>query len=195
MKLRKIGDLVEQLCALDASSFTRETVLGEIGRDIIDPASMAPYLFFSGTHHTRNLIYRCDLFEIAAFGWEIGQAAPVHNHRGQECWMGITHGRLEVRNYRMLEIDPERRTCRLEPADGYVLEPGHPAAVDPNDPIHSVTNRAEFGERAVSVHVYSKPIEWCEVYYPDQGRYMEMRLCYTSVNGVLCPGEIAQAAV
>ena len=194
MSLRKIDDLVERLCKIEPADFTRATVLREIGRSVIDQASMAPYLFFSDVHYTRNLIHRCDLFEIVALGWEVGQAAPVHNHRGQECWMGITHGRLEVRNFTLLESDPNRRTCRLAPADTYVLDPATPAAVDPEIPIHSVLNLAAFGERAVSVHVYSKPIDWCDVYYPDQGRYMEMRLFYTSQNGVLRPGEVAQAA-
>lgn len=194
MNSRKIGDLVEQLCAIEEADFTRANVLAEIGSAVIDPASMAPYLFFSGTHYTRNLIHRCELFEIVALAWEVGQAAPVHNHRGQECWMGITHGRLEVRNFRLIESDTNLRTCKLEPSITYTLDPGNPAAVDPAEPIHSVHNMPEFGQRAVSVHVYSRPLDWCEVYYPDKGRYMEMRLCYTSTNGVLCPGEVATAA-
>lgn len=194
MVRRSIADLVSTLRTIDPGSFSRERVLAEIGRVAIDAASVERYMFFNDTHYTRNLVFRCDLFEVVALGWASGQAAAVHNHRGQECWMGLAEGRLEVRNFKLLDRDPKARRCKLERGGAYVLDPDHPAAVDPLEPIHSVHNLPEFGSRAVSIHVYSRPIDWCEVYYPEQGRYIEMKLCYTSREGVLCPGEVARAA-
>jgi cysteine dioxygenase len=193
MSVRTIQDLVEGLCGIPAASFTHQRVLEEIGRTVLDPPSLHPYLFFRADHYTRNLIHRCELFEVVAIGWEPGQAAPIHNHRGQECWMGVPIGRLEVRNYRLAERDETRRTCRLEPSVRYVMDPRHPAAVDPAEPIHSVQNLPEYGGRAVSVHVYSRPFDSCEVYLLDQGRYLEVPLDYTSRLGVLCPGKSAEA--
>jgi cysteine dioxygenase len=187
-----IRNLCERLCAIPAGSFSRERVLEEIGRTVIDPVSLQKYMFFSPVHYTRNLIYRCDLFEVVAIGWDVGQVAPIHNHRGQECWMGVPAGRLEVRNFRLREHDPVTRTCSLDPTDTYLLDPEHPAAVNPEEPIHSVHNLDSFGERAISVHVYSRPFDRCEVYFLDEGRYMEMELCYTSRYGELCDGEIAK---
>jgi hypothetical protein len=73
------------------------------------------------------------------------------------------------------------------------MDPRHPAAVDPAEPIHSVHNLAEYGARAVSVHVYSLPFDSCEIYQPEQGRYQDVQLGYTSRLGVLCPGEQAEA--
>ena len=133
---RSIADLVQGLCGIPAASFTRDAVLKEIGRTVLDPGSLETYLFFRRSHYTRNLIHRDDLFEVVAIGWEPGQASAIHNHRGQECWMGVPIGRLEVRNYRLLEKDEAARTCRLEPSDRYVIDPRHPAAVDPAEPIH-----------------------------------------------------------
>jgi len=193
MSLRTIQDLVEGLCGIPAAEFTHQRVLEEIGRTVLDPRSLSPYLYFRPAHYTRNLIHRCELFEVVAIGWEPGQLAPVHNHRGQECWMGVPIGRLEVRNYRVVERDVARRACRLEPSIRYVMDPDHPAAVDPAEPIHSVHNLPEYGGRAVSVHVYSRPFDSCEVYLLDQGRYLEVTLDYTSKFGVLCPGEAAEA--
>ncbi len=187
-----IKDLCERLCAIPAGLFTRDRVLDEIGRTLIDPESMRPYMFFSPVHYTRNLIYRCDLFEVVSIGWEVGQSAPIHNHRGQECWMGVPLGRLEVRNFRLMEHDPVARTCRLSPSNTFEMDPGHPAAVDPEEPIHSVHNLEGWAQRAISVHVYSRPFDTCEVYFPAEGRYLEMKLCYTSRYGTLCEGEIAQ---
>lgn len=107
--------------------------------------------------------------------------------------MGVPVGRLEIRNYRLAAQDPVTRTCRLEPSIRYLIDPRHPAAVDPAEPIHSVHNLAEFGARAVSVHVYSLPFDSCEVYQIEQGRYHDVPLGYTTRFGVLCPGEQAEA--
>src|SRR5262245_27404607 len=94
---RSIGDLVEGLRRIPVLSFTRERVLREIGRTVLSPDSLKPFLFFSRSRYTRNLMHRNDLFEVVAIGWEPGQSSSIHNHRGQECWMGVPIGRLEVR--------------------------------------------------------------------------------------------------
>lgn len=191
---RNIQDLIDQLRAIPSASFTRQRVLEEIGRTVLDPSSLAPYAFFSPVHYTRNLIHRCDLFEVIALGWERGQESAIHNHHGQECWMGVPVGRLEVRNFRLLDHDPGRRTCRLVPSIRYAIDPERPTAIDPEEPIHSVHNSPEFGGRAVSVHVYSLPFETCEVYDIVRHCYDVVRLDYTSRLGTLCPGAVAEAA-
>lgn len=189
---RTIEDLVQGLCGIPAPFFTRDAVLDEIGRIVLDSVSLQPFLYFQRSHYTRNLIHRDDLFEVVAIGWEPGQASAIHNHRGQECWMGVPIGRLEVRNYRLVRKDPQARTCLIEPSLRYAMDPRHPAAVDPNEPIHSVHNLEEFGARAVSVHVYSLPFDSCEIYQPEKGCYYDVQLGYTSRFGVLCPGERAE---
>ena len=50
-------------------------------------------------------------------------------------------------------------------------------------------NLPEFGQRAVSIHVYSKPFDSCEVYLRDKGTYSDVPLHYTSVYGKLDPSE------
>jgi cysteine dioxygenase len=193
LTVRTIQGLVDGLRGLPAASFTRDRVLREFGRTLLDPDSLRSYMFFQRTHYTRNLIHRDDLFEVVAIGWEAGQSSAIHNHRGQECWMGVPIGRLEVRNYRLLARDETTRTCRLQPSVRYIMDPRHPAAVDPAEPIHSVHNPEEHGGRAVSVHVYSRPFDSCEVYQLEEGRYYDVPLGYTSRFGVLCPGERAAA--
>ena len=190
---RTIDELVDGLRAIPVPAFTRDRVLSEFGRTVLEPGSLRPFMFFRRSHYTRNLIHRNDLFEVIAIGWEPGQSSAIHNHRGQECWMGVPLGRLEIRNYRLAAQDPVAHTCRLEPSIRYVIEPRHPAAVDPSEPIHSVHNLVEYGARAVSVHVYSLPFDSCEIYQIEQGRYYDVPLGYTSRFGVLCPGEQAEA--
>jgi hypothetical protein len=49
-------------------------------------------------------------------------------------------------------------------------------------------NLPEFAERAVSIHVYSKPYDRCLSYCRDTDTFKEVTLQYTSIDGVLCEG-------
>jgi len=192
MVVRSVQEFVQGLRKLEDARFTRDAVLAEFGRVTLDPASLEPYMFFCGDHYTRNLIYRDDLFEVIALGWEKGQGSAVHNHCEQECWMGVPVGKLQVQNYRLLEFDEAALTCKLAPTSHFVIDPTHPAAVDPSEPIHAIFNPAEFDQRAVSVHVYSRPIDSCMVYQPAAGRCFSVPLDYTSRLGVLSAGQTAE---
>ena len=59
----------------------------------------------------------------------------------------------------------------------------HPCAVDPLAPVHRVLNPKEFNQRAVSLHVYSRPFDTCVVYSAEQGTCGEIALHYTTVFG------------
>jgi cysteine dioxygenase len=69
------------------------------------------------------------------------------------------------------------------------MDANHPAAVAPDAPVHQVLNLAEFGRRAVSLHIYSYPYDSCEVYVPEKGTYYDVPLHYTSEYGKLSPQE------
>lgn len=58
-----------------------------------------------------------------------------------------------------------------------------PQAVDPGAPIHRVINPKKFNERAVSLHVYSRPFDSCVVYSEENGTCGEIRLSFTSEFG------------
>ena len=62
------------------------------------------------------------------------------------------------------------------------------ARVDLEEPIHQVLNLAEYDERAVSIHIYSKPYDRCISYCRDTNTYKEVELFYTSIDGKLCDG-------
>lgn len=151
----------------------------------IDPQSIEKYLIWDRQHYTRNLIDKTSFYEMIAICWEVGQGSSIHNHKGQNCWMSVPIGRLLIQNYKVLNQDLEAGTCDIIPTDIIEMNPGAPAAVDPREPVHKVYNPAEFGERAVSVHVYSKPYDSCVVYSDEQHKCGEIKLSYTSQFGVL----------
>jgi cysteine dioxygenase len=184
-----IDDWVKELVAMPAREFTLERVQGFLRQHAVEPATLEPYLFFSKGNYTRNLIFKNDLFETMTICWDIGQASRIHNHRDQNCWMAVPIGRLRVQNFRVETRDAAHSTCRLVATDAFDMDPDHPAAVNPVEPVHQVLNLAEFNRRAVSIHVYSRPFASCEVYLPDKGTYFDAPLHYTSEYGRLCAEE------
>jgi hypothetical protein len=108
--------------------------------------------------------------------------------------MAVPVGRLRNQNYRVVERDPVKKTCRLEESTVFMITPESPAEVDQEEPVHQVQNLAEFAQRAVSLHIYSKPFDTCEVYSLENGSYSDVPLYYTSESGRLCAGEQASRA-
>lgn len=180
-----IDDLVRELERLPEEGFVeaaREVVHGRV----LAPRSLEPYHFFSTRHYTRNLIFKNDLFELLALCWEPGQQSSVHNHRGQQCWMMMGQGRLENLNFRVHDRDEVARTCRLEPTSVIEITRDQAMSVDPDEPVHLIRNVEAWGERALSVHLYSRPFDTCEVYCPERGIYMDVQLSYWSTHGAPC---------
>jgi len=153
----------------------------------VDQESLKPYLIWDRQHYTRNLIDKTPLYELMAICWEVGQESSIHNHRDQNCWMAVPIGRLLVQNFRVLRQDMNTGYCDLTPTDTVEMNRANPVAVDPAAPVHRVYNPAEFAERAVSLHVYSKPFDSCVVYSDQQHKCGEIKLHYTSEYGVATP--------
>ncbi len=184
-----IGDFATRLSEIPEEHFTDEAVLEFLRENPVSGESLRPYLYFSSEHYTRNLILHTPLFDLIAICWEIGQKSRIHNHTNQRCWMAIAHGKVQVQNYRVVRRDSATQFCELTPTDRYVIDAANPAEVDADEPIHIVANPAAFASRAVTLHIYSRPFDECEVYDLASKRYETITLSNTSVGGVLTSRE------
>ncbi len=189
VEVGSIDQFVNGLCAIPEEHFRVGTVYEYIKDHAVDERSLEPYLLFSKNHYTRNLIFKNDIFELMSICWEVGQCSQIHNHHNQNCWMAIPIGRLRVQNFRVVEQKDAHGYCRLEPTNAFDIHRLMPAEVDPEEPVHQVLNLAEFGQRAVSLHIYSRPFNRCLVYRCETDEYREIPLHYTSEYGKLCEGE------
>jgi cysteine dioxygenase len=179
-----IDDLVKELRKLPEHAFNEIETLRHLLREKpVQAESLAPYLTWNRQHYTRNLIDRTPSYELMAICWEVGQASSVHNHRGQNCWMAVPIGRLQVENFHLVHEDVAAGHCKLEPKNIVGMKVTEPCAVDPADPVHRVFNPREFNQRAVSLHVYSRPFDTCVVYSPEQGTCGEIRLHFNTEYG------------
>lgn len=188
MKLVSIEDFIISLLSIPEENFKAGVIYDFIKNHRVEKESLNPYLFFSNKFYTRNLIFRNDLFELMALCWDVGQISRIHNHFDQNCWMSVPFGKLRINDFKILEQNESTKFCRIESTGEYEIDNLHPAEVDSEEPIHQVSNPSEFNERAVSLHIYSKPFDKCLVYTPERNQYSEVNLFYTSIAGKLCDG-------
>jgi cysteine dioxygenase len=188
--VKSIADLVSiqefaaELRKLPENSFREVNEIHEFLRNHpVEPESIADYLVWDRQHYTRNLIDKTALYELVAICWEVGQVSSIHNHRDQNCWMAAPIGKLMVQNYHVVWQDEEKGKCEIEPTDALEMNANNPVSVNPLEPVHKVYNPAELNQRAVSLHVYSRPFDSCVVYSDQQGTCGTIKLHYTTEYG------------
>tara|TARA_Y100000814_G_scaffold287220_1_gene257104 strand:- start:2803 stop:3393 length:591 start_codon:yes stop_codon:yes gene_type:complete len=118
------------------------------------------------SNYARHLIFRHpdDFFSIAAMVWKPGQGTPIHDHDGHWGILGMVSGELEVKNFFDKEAHTQKEFVYLSKMETYT-----PFAQTPNNvcscaDIHMVANRST--TISVSLHVYPKDIEECQVFEP-----------------------------
>jgi cysteine dioxygenase len=199
--LISIDDFIAKLRSFEQGLITRDEVLDLCSSVQVTDASLAPYIFFDDKFYTRNLIYRDDLFEVMTICWQAGQKTAVHTHNGQLCWMITQRGNLAVIDYKWLGCDhPENQNvvgidC-LAGSDHTKLEVireveacagGPVVTADKLQTIHRLYNLSENSERAVSIHIYSRPIDSCVAFDMENQRCYRRQLAYFSKYGEVAP--------
>lgn len=186
MKTVRIENLIEGLREISDAEFTCDNVYRFLAENPVDVDTITKYFFWSEKFYTRNLIYKDARFELMVLCWDKGQVSRIHNHADQMCWMTVPVGKLRGQNFRAAEIDEAKKFCKLEETDNFDLSDCLTAKVELEQPIHQILNLPEFGARAVSLHIYSKPFDKCLSYCRESNRFSEVPLFYTSVKGKLC---------
>ncbi len=187
----RIENVINGLREIPEAEFTCDNVYDFLGRNPVDVDSISKYFFWNPDFYTRNLIYKDERFEMMAICWESGQVSKVHNHSEQKCWMTVPVGKLKGQNFAVQEIDESRGYCKLVETDSFCLSDCVAAKVELEEPIHQILNLTEYNERAVSIHVYSRPFDHCISYCLDTHTFKEVPLFYNSIGGKLCSQKAA----
>ncbi len=185
MKTVQIDNLISDLKSISDDEFTCDNVYQFLSDNPIEVESIVRYFHWSPSFYTRNLIYKDERFEMLAICWEAGQQSTIHNHAEQKCWMTVPIGRLKGQNFGVVDMDESRNYCKLVETDSFELADCLSAKVELEEPIHQILNLPEYSERAVSVHIYSKPFDKCISYCRDTDTFKEVELCYTTIAGKL----------
>jgi NitT/TauT family transport system ATP-binding protein len=167
-----MDEFVTRMRQLTAPAVDREAVQGFLGTHLIEAASMERYVRFEEGRYTRHLVFKDSSVELLVLCWPRGSRAPIHGHEGELCWARVERGRLRFTGYR----EQSRTPLRLAPV-GSPLE-GGPGYLDGPADIHAVET---VGEDAVSLHVYVKPYDECDIYDLAQGVVRRAQLTYDSL--------------
>lgn len=192
-----IDDFIARLCRFEQGLITRDSVLDFCDSVQISDSSLAPYVHYDEKFYTRNLIYRDALFEVMTICWLPGQKTAVHTHNGQLCWMRTQRGTLSVVDYKWMGCDhPEHQNvvgidC-LAGSDHIQLHRTRETTACAGDPvltadklqtIHQLFNLSETREPAVSIHIYSRPIDSCVAFDMEKQHCYRRQLAYFSQYG------------
>ncbi len=153
-------------------------------------ADYRPFVFFSATHYCRNLVFADEFVEVILICWGPGHESRVHNHGTSECFMVCIEGEVEERRYvRKSIVDAESsagssdNNINNNRDDGKAHLPDGsdhldklelelisstklgriPSHINDSIALHSVAN-ASIDQNAITLHVYSPPIQRVEVY-------------------------------
>jgi hypothetical protein len=170
-----MAQFVEEIGRHTAAGLDADAMQGLLSSTLIEPASLDVYVRFEPGRYTRHLVHKSAQVEILVLCWEVGSRAPIHGHEGELCWARVERGTLRFTNY----LEVSRRPLRLTPVGATVT--GGPGHLDGPADLHAVENPRDLGGPAVSLHVYCKPYDECDIYDVEQGTVSRVRLRYDSV--------------
>jgi cysteine dioxygenase len=173
-----VEQFVDGIRELSEGLITKQKIRDYLVTFEIRPDDLERFKQWLPDRHTRNKIFRNDMIEVMLICWPIGAVTPLHTHNGQLGWMTMIEGKLLVENYRKVRCNtPENEQVvgmdciagatqiEMEHLDDEYAVPGGPLnTVDKTQTIHRIINKTEWNERAVSMHVYSRPIDSCVVF-------------------------------
>ena len=176
-----LDQLVHDLRAIFASDPTGAAAAERLRSYVATYDDWREFVLLDQSTYTRNLIDKSERFELLLLGWSAGQASPVHNHEGQNCWMGVLEGGVEELGYSF--PCPDRGTLEgpLEQTCDKRFLRGEVAFIRDEIGLHLV--RPANAEPAVSLHLYAKPFGECNCYCDQTGRITRKQLSYYSVRG------------
>ena len=148
------------------------------------------YKLWLPERHTRNKIFRNEKTRSCSSAGR-GRSRRCHAQR-QLGWMTIIEGKLLVENYRKISCNASEgeqvvgmdciagaTQIEMEHIDNELAVPAGPLnTVDKTQTIHRILNKTEWNEPAVSMHVYSLPIDSAVVFDLENQRCFRRDLKY-----------------
>jgi NitT/TauT family transport system ATP-binding protein len=173
--LMPMAQFVDEIGRLTTGRLDADRMQRLLSSTLIEPASLDVYARFESGRYTRHLVHKSAQVEILVLCWAEGARAPIHGHEGELCWARVERGTLRFTNY----LEVLRHPLRVRPVGPALV--GGPGHLDGPADLHAVENPQDFGGSAMSVHVYSKPYDECDIYDLEQGTVSRVRLRYDSV--------------
>ena len=151
------------------------TTFNQIFRSITIPMQDLEETFtWSNDSYTRNCIAENEQFELIILCWEKDQATPIHDHGGEECWVKIIKGEFDETIYKKDE------NGELSMVKSHVSSVGDTTYMIDFMGYHQLKNISN--SRAVSLHLYAKPIRNCNIYDEEEKSFTRKDLSYDTIS-------------
>jgi len=129
--------------------------------------------------YTRTCAYFDDRFELLLLNWARGSASDIHDHGGVHCWLAVIDGSLEIENFDRLDDGKGEGRAEIVRRDSAILEAGQLDLRSGPLDIHRVSNAG--AKRAISLHVYARPLRHFGVYDEWARRCRTVRSRYDAI--------------
>ena len=168
-KIRTLKDLIQ---FLNRGEF--EAVTEQLGEVFFSPEEFEPFASWQEHKYTRNCIARTADYELVLLCWQPQQATAIHCHDDKECWVKVVQGSFEEKMYCSAE---------KEVSDTGVRTLGQFEVTSATEAtfLHSLKNTSN--QRAMTLHLYMKPIEKCRVYNLDSKEMKVVYMKYDTIEG------------
>ena len=154
--------LVDEIIRLTVAGLDPGRMQELLASTLVEPASLDAYVRFEPGRYTRHLVHKSAEVEILVL-----------------CWARVERGTLSFTDYQEVSRQPLHVTP-MGPAS--VGGPGH---LDGPTDLHAVENPRDLGRPAVSLQVYARPYDECDIYDLEEGTVRRVRLRYDSVPATL----------
>jgi len=125
------------------------------------------YRLFAPAKYARNLVEMNVDFEAIVICWDENQESPIHNHTAQNCWLAVLEGNLEEVYY---DYNEETKTMKQGISSSFTC--GQVSYISDDIALHKVKS---VGGRACTLHIYNRPIPFCNIYDPITGNVTERK--------------------
>jgi len=134
------------------------------------------YRLFAPCKYSRNLVEISKDFECIVICWDDNQESPIHNHTAQNCWFAVLEGNIEEVYYTY-----DEKMHKVTEGERSMLTCGKAGWIKDDIALHKVRS---VGGKACTLHIYSKPIPFCDIYDPISGEVARRKSGFFSVKGL-----------
>ena len=144
----------------------------------IPKSAFEVFCSWSESTYTRNCIFENERFELILICWQSSHKTPIHDHGGEECWVKVIDGEFKETVYKLNEVSEVNilKTNLFKAGDiSYMID---------FMGCHQLKNLSS--HRALSLHLYAKPIRNCNIYDEQSKEFVQKKMSYHTVsNGTI----------
>ena len=168
--IKSLNGLINSLLHSDAADYVKHA------KNMVIPLEdFKKYTFWKEDGYSRNCIIRTDEFELILICWNKDCTSPIHGHDNKKCWVYQVDGEMTEVRYK------EDAKGTLNESKRIYLTPGKLCFMQDNMGYHMLKN--ESNQKAITLHLYIKPVEKCAVYSAEKKMFEERFLNYDTIDG------------